>query len=256
MNKFVTLVKKEFLESIRTNKVLTLVVILVFIALSSPITAKLLPLILKTIDLQGISITFPDPTYLDAVDQFIKNITQLGIFFVIFLVSGLVADEKVNKTLEILLTKPLLRSQVILAKYVHLFAILAGTYFVAAVTFYLYTISLFTPFNAVNFSIVALMVLLYLLTISSVTIWASTVSKNALGAAGIGLVFMFLVGPIFSLVEMLRPYSPTVIIGEYRNILSSGYTTELLKPIATSLVIIAGSVVASIWFFKKTEIER
>lgn len=250
------MIRKEFLEYIRTKKFLILVVVLLFIALSSPITAKLLPYIFESIDLQGIKITIPDPTYIDAVDQYIKNLSQIGIFVIIFLVSGSIADEKTNKTFEILLTKPLSRAHIIIAKFASWFIALTSTVIATAGIFYFYSVSLFEAFDLMHFSIITGLMLVYILTVASVTLLASTFSKHSLAAAGIGIIFFLFAGPLFGIVDALTPYSPASIVGEYRTIQASGFSVELVKPLISSALIIMGSFFCAISAFRNMEIDR
>jgi ABC-2 type transport system permease protein len=91
------LLKKDLLEQWRTKKILILAIIFLFVAISSPIMAKILPELMKSISVPGMVISLPSPTYLDAIDQYIKNISQIAILVVIFIVAGAICDEKTAK---------------------------------------------------------------------------------------------------------------------------------------------------------------
>lgn len=55
MKIYLSLIKKEFLESIRTKKLPITLVLFLFIGLIGPLTAKLTPLIFETILPEGFS---------------------------------------------------------------------------------------------------------------------------------------------------------------------------------------------------------
>ena len=99
-----TLLKKDLMEQWRTKKILILIIIFLFVAISSPIIAKLTPELLKSISVPGLTINLPAPTYSDSLDQFIKNTSQIALLVLVFVVAGAVSDEKNRKSLEILLT--------------------------------------------------------------------------------------------------------------------------------------------------------
>ena len=73
------LYRKDLMEQMRSKKVMILAIIFLFLALASPITAKLMPQLLKSLATPGITITIPEPTYKDAIDQF-KKCQPIGDF--------------------------------------------------------------------------------------------------------------------------------------------------------------------------------
>jgi ABC-2 type transport system permease protein len=256
MKLLITLIKKELLEQWRTKKILILVIIMLFSAVASPIIAKITPEILKSVSVPGLTINLPPPTYLDSLDQFIKNISQIGLLILIFVVAGAVSEEKNRKTLEILLTKPISRTLFVLSKFKTYFISITLIFAASSVIFYLYTASVFAPFNLLNFLIMAGNILLYILMIVSVTILASTMVNNSIIAGGIGFVSYILFGTIFSLIEPLNKYSPNMILANYKDIVTNGWNGDLLLPILVILGVIVVSVLSAILIFKRQEIER
>jgi ABC-2 type transport system permease protein len=77
MKTFVTFTKKEFLEQWRNYKIIILFAVLLLFGMMSPLLAKLTPELFSQIDMQGINIVIPKPTFLDAYTQFFKNMTQM-----------------------------------------------------------------------------------------------------------------------------------------------------------------------------------
>ena len=250
------LVKKEILEQRRTNKILILAILFLFVAISSPVLAKLTPLILKSVNVPGLTIQLPDPTFMDSMDQYIKNISQLGIFVLVFLVAGAIAEEKTSKTLEMILTKPISRVNFILSKFSSYFITISSVFILTSLLFYFYTVTTLGSFSFINFCIVMLCSLLYILMIVYVTIFFSTVMKNTITSAIMGFVFIFISSLVFSLIEAFKPYSPSLIMSNYKDVIVNGFSNDLIKPIIVCLVIILISIVSSIFFFRKQEVER
>lgn len=117
MKGYLAFTKKEFMEQLRTYRVLILLSVFFIFGLMSPLLAKLLPEILSGMDLQGMVITIPEATAIDAYAQFFKNITQMGIIVILLVFGGIISNELTKGTLINILAKGLGRHKVILAKY-------------------------------------------------------------------------------------------------------------------------------------------
>jgi ABC-2 type transport system permease protein len=205
---------------------------------------------------QGISINMPEPTAADAIDQFLKNIGQIGLLVFIFVAAGSVVEEKTRRSLEILLTKPVSRSSFIISKFISLFITIIISYALAAGIFYFYTASLFSAPDPGRFAVMAGDLLVYILMIMALTLWGSTVSKNAVMAAGIGFVFFILFGSLLGLLPALAPYAPGYIFGHYKELMVTGWSSAFLAPLLASVLVIVVSLLASILAFSKQEVER
>lgn len=256
MKRFIALFEKEILEQIRTRKVLVMMIVMLFIAVSSPIIAKITPELLKNISVPGLTVNLPDPSYKESIDQFIKNISQIAALVIIFVVSGIVCEEKNKKTLEITLTKPISRQMFILSKYLSFFASFSVIFIVSSLIFYLYTASVFGGFNFCNFTLMSLSVLIYLLLISSVVIFLSSIFKNSILAGGVGFLVYVIIGTVFGLIDSIKKFSPDYIFSNYQSVIANGYSNDLLLSILISIIAIILLIIASIWVFKYQEVER
>lgn len=256
MSNLSALIKKDLMEQWRTKKILILIIVLLFVAIGSPIFAKLTPELLKNISVPGMTINLPDPTYVDSLDQFIKNTSQIALLVLVFVVAGAVVDEKNRRTLEMLLSKPVSRIDFITSKFISYFVSIGAVFVGASLTFYLYTVSVFSGFDIINFSIMAGNVLLYIFMIVSITILASTVVKNSIAAGGIGFISYILFGTIFSLIESIKDFSPNLIFSNYKDVVVHGWNYDLLMPILVIVSVIAISIITSILLFRAQEIER
>jgi ABC-2 type transport system permease protein len=92
MGTFKAYLKKEIVESIRQYKYIVLLVGILFFAISDPIMMKLLPKILKSQTNGDLSSLFVvSPTIV--LQNYIKNLFQLGAMFIVFTAAGSLCDE-------------------------------------------------------------------------------------------------------------------------------------------------------------------
>src|SRR4030042_3954610 len=100
--------RKEWMENLRSYRLLIVVVVLVFFGLTSPLLAKYTPEI-STLFPGGedIALIIPTPTVWDAVGQYVKNMSQFGIILALLLTMGAVAQEKDKGTAALMLVRPL-----------------------------------------------------------------------------------------------------------------------------------------------------
>jgi len=119
MKAFAAFCRKEFLEVTRTYRLWIMLAVFAFFGILSPATAKLLPQLLKGVNIPGCdTVNLADPTVIDSWTQFFKNIAQMGSLVLVIVFCGLMATELSKGTLVNVLTKGAPRSAVVLAKFV------------------------------------------------------------------------------------------------------------------------------------------
>ncbi|MCX6808790.1 MAG: ABC transporter permease subunit [Candidatus Berkelbacteria bacterium] len=257
MNNFWVIYKKEWLEIVRTKRLLILIILFGFIAIASPVLAKVTPMLLKSMPATpGLTINLPDPTWHDAIDQLVKNISQIALTALIFIFAGIVCEEKNKKTLEMTLAKPISRSRFILAKFWANLLAMTIIYFSSLVVFYFYTVSIFGNFDLASFARLSLFLFLYLVIIYSVTIFFSSISKNQIAAAGLSFLFLIIITIILSLFSKIINYLPSYILGHYKDIFDAFSLQNFLPSILTEIILVFILVISSVQIFKQQEIER
>jgi len=257
MRTLLILIKKDLLDQFRSKKIIILIFTFLFVAISSVVIAKVLPQILGAIpSTPGLIIDLPTPTYKDAIDQFVKNLSQLAIFVLVFLVAGAIADEKNKKTLELVLTKPVSRSLFVLSKFKAYFLSITAIYLISALIFYFYTCTTFAVFGFGHFFLMTLLILIYLILICAATIFFSTILTNSILAAVGGFGTMIILGTIWGLIDKIKDYSPYQLVSNYQNIIASGWDGNLLWPLIISLLLIIVFVLSSMALFRQQEVER
>ncbi len=198
---FRTLLAKEFREWWRTWKVIVFMAVFLITGIISPVLAKYTPELLKSIPNlpAGLADFIPAPTVVDSVAQYLKNTSQFGILLVILLTMGVMAQEKERGTAAMLLTKPVSRSAVILAKWlVGMTVVLAGLV-ADGLACFAYTVVLFEPLPFGAFWILNLLLLVYLGVYLTVALMASTLARSQSVAAAVafgGLIVLIILGSI------------------------------------------------------------
>ena len=90
-------------------------VFLVF-GMMSPLLAKLTPLLLKSMNLEGFNLMIPEATVIDSYAQLFKNLTQMGMIVLLLLFCGGAAQEISRGTAILVLARGLSRSAFLLSK--------------------------------------------------------------------------------------------------------------------------------------------
>jgi ABC-2 type transport system permease protein len=204
--------RKEWLELWRTRKLIVVLAVLLGFGFMSPILAKITPDLIESMgedQMAGIVIQIPEPTENDAVDQFIKNMTQFGLLLAVLMSFGAVVGERERGQAALMFPHALPRAVFVLAKFAALTGLFAlGLLFSAGAT-YLYTAILFKALDPAGF--VALVALLYLWLIGwvALALLASTLGRSMTGAGGIAFLFVL----VILLAGTFTHFTPDALLG-------------------------------------------
>lgn len=142
MSTFVAYLRKERMESSRQSKYLILGAFFGFFALSTPIMLRIMPSIIES-QMPG----FPqelmrfDAVY--SVQNYIRNIYQLGNMAVAFVLMGVLADERLQGKLVYPVSQGASMTGVVGAKLVHYGAAVSAIVFASTMLTYYYSVVLF-----------------------------------------------------------------------------------------------------------------
>jgi len=242
---------KEILEIVRTWRIWVLPGMLIFFALTGPLMAKFTPEIIKAVggsEMTALVKALPKPTYLDAYGQWIKNLSQIGIFAIIIIYGGLISAERKNGTAILVLTKPLSRTAYVVAKAaVHcaflIVAVGASTVATWSMTRVVFGRSPGGPLWSAVVGWLALAVFF----LGVMTLLSSLLESQA-GAAGIGLA-VFAAVTVAGMSEPLRRFTPAGLV-QAPALLAAGKASEIVSPVVTScglaiLLVMAAAVIFS-----------
>ena len=250
-NQFGVLIHKELIEQIRSRRFIILIVVFIFFGITSPLLAKYLPAMLSSMmKNQNIYITVSESTWKDAIAQYTKNISQLGVFILILLNMGTVAKEKEIGTAVFLLVKPVSRNLFVLSKFssqlIVLFVSMVAGYFTVA----FYITVFFGSFPIIVFTKIEVVVLLYLIVIQFITIFYSILVKTSLLAGILALGTTFLLGGI-SMLGKAGLYSPSHLLDETQCIFKESVMNW--QPFISSVIILVCCVTFSQKLFRNWE---
>jgi ABC-2 type transport system permease protein len=245
------LLHKELREQWRSLRLPIVAIIFFIVGLISPVLAKYTPEIIKHAG-GDIQITVPVPTLNDAIDQFIKNLGQVGPFAAILLAMGIVAREREQGTAALVLSKPATRVAFLGAKFVALVVTFSISVLVAGIAAYAYTTILFDPPRVAGFIACCLMLLLGIAVFVALTLLASTAIGSTLPAAGVGLGAYILMA-IISAVPRLGQFTP-LGLGDPAHALALGNSPpHLWTSLLASFIWIAVALVLSWLSFRRQE---
>lgn len=251
MKSYIAFVKKEFIENLRTFKILIIGVVFLLFGIMSPVIAKLTPEIIKSV---GLSMSLPDPTALDSWTQFFKNIGQMGLFVLVIVFCGIMANEFTRGTLIIVLTKGLRRNTVILSKLTMAALIWTLSYLIALFVCLGYTTYLWPSNPMDNVFIAFFSMWLFGILLISLVILGGVLFKNIYGSlllTGGAVVIMLLL----SIAPNLEKYNPITLVSNNVALLASQKTVADFAPalsICSGFIIIL--TVGSIMIFNKKQL--
>ena len=246
---FRTLLAKEFREQWRTWKMLVFLAVFLITGIISPVLAKYTPELLKMVPNlpAGLADFIPAPTVADSVVQYLKNTEQFGILLVILLTMGVVAQEKERGTAAILLTKPVSRSAVILAKWLAGMTIVLAGLLVGGLACFAYTVVLFEPLPFGAFWVMNLLLFVYLGVYLTVALMASTLARSqAIAAAGAfgGLIVLIILGSL----PRLSDYMPGQLVTWSSSLVLKGDSTAWPALGVAAGIIVLALVIACLRF--------
>ncbi|HRK99936.1 MAG TPA: hypothetical protein PK486_05900 [Trichococcus flocculiformis] len=93
MRAYLAFTKKELIEYTRNFKMFLAITLFALLGIMNPLTAKFMPELLGNFMPEGITILITEPTNLDSWLQFFKNGTQIGLFIIVILLSGMMAQK-------------------------------------------------------------------------------------------------------------------------------------------------------------------
>lgn len=245
--------RKEWMELVRTYRLLIVVVVLLFFGLTSPVLAKFTPEIIKLIPAgEDIAKIIPSPTVLDAIAQYVKNIGQFGLILALLLTMGVVAQEKDKGTAAMMLVKPLPRGAFLGAKFLGLGAMFALSLAAAGIAAYYYTLLLFETMNAIHWLVLNILLLFYVLVNVSITLFCSTVTKSPAAAGGVALGLVAVIG-LIGAIPGFGKYTPWELIA-WGSRLMQGDATPSWTALGVSLGLIVISLLGAWMVFRKQEL--
>jgi ABC-2 type transport system permease protein len=250
---FLASVRKELLEQVRTKRLLVLAVVLLFFGMTSPLMAKITPQILSMVPgAEAIASIIPEPTIMDAIGQYVKNVNQFGVLMALLLTMGMVAVEKDRGTAAMMLSKPLPRGVFLLAKFAATSLVFLGCMVLAGLGAYYYTVVLFHAPDAAAWVSMNLLLWVNMLVFVALTLFFSVLVRSQAAAAGLS-VGVILVFSLISISPVLAKILPDRLVA-WSAALFTGGIEPAWPALWVSLGLIAASLAGAWLVFRRQEI--
>ncbi|HET7142130.1 MAG TPA: ABC transporter permease [Candidatus Limnocylindria bacterium] len=253
MNGFAVLLGKELLEQWRTRRLPIVAAVFVTFGIASPILARYLPEIVRSLGGTQLAIQVPTPTAADAVDQFLKNLGQAGVLTAILLAMGSVANEKERGTAALLLTTPASRAAFLTAKVGAIWATLLVSLALASAAAYAYTALLFSPPGVPGWVAMSLLLFLSLLAYTGLTFLGSTLTRSALAAAGLGVSGLVGLALVSALPNVSR-YTPGGLPDIGSALATGADAGDVIGPVLVNAALVFALAGASWLVFRRQEL--
>ncbi len=256
MKTFIAFFKKEFLENLRTSKLLIMGVLFLGFGIMNPAIAKLTPALMEAMSdnlaESGMVVTTVTVDALTSWTQFFKNIPMALIAFVLIYGSTFTKEYE-SGTLVLILTKGLARYKVVLAKTLMMLLVwTTGYWFCFGVT-YMYNAFYWDNDLAVGLLPASLNWWLFGVMVVSLIVFLSTLSNSHVGVllcTG-GVVF---VSYMLSLIPELKNYVPTNLMNTSELMIGKLEQKNFIETILVTIFIIIVSLATSIPIMNKKQL--
>lgn len=255
MRAYHAFLKKELIESVRTYKLVIMLSVFAFLGILNVVAAKFLPALMENLLTEGIQITLPEPSAVDAWTQFYKNVTQMGFILLVILFSGMFAREFSQGTLTNMLTKGLSRNTVLLSKFSASALIWSASYWLSFAVTYIYTLVYWDETGVLSTLALSavgpwLFGLLLLATLKLGGILTKTSAGSMLVVAAL-VVLLF----VINIIPAMQAYSPVWLVSHNMEMVAGGVSvSKSFLPSAVCLALTALFLLGAAALFRKRQI--
>jgi ABC-2 type transport system permease protein len=222
MKGLMPLLKKEIKEQFKTYRFLVVMSVFLLFGLTTPLTLKYLPEIIKMAG-EGMEINFPPPTAIEALLSYSGDISQIGIFVIVLVAMGSIANEMQRGTALMVLSKPVSRTAFVTAKLLALSMTSLVSLAASSLVCFGYTVWLIGGADVSNFIGLNIMVGLFMVFSIAITLLFSSIFRSSLAAGGTALA-VIIGQAILTAVPKAGDFMPGQLLGWGNNILTGGDT--------------------------------
>ena len=256
MKPLFSFLKKEYLETARTGKLMILVLLFVLLGIMNPAMAKLTPWMMEmlsdTMAENGLLVTNVRVDAMTSWTQFFKNIPLALIAFVLIF-SDIFTKEYGSGTLLLLLTKGLARYKTVLAKTVLLLSLWTLGYGLCFAITYGYNACFWDNRTANNLFFSAAVWWLFGVWVICLMILFSSLLRNHTGVTlctGVSVLLTY----FMSVIPKVKVYSPAVLMDTNMLLLGAVETDAYIKAIAVVAALCIACMAVSIPVINKKQL--
>lgn len=181
-----TLLKKEFIEQIKTYKLVVISGIFLMFGFATPLMINYLPELLEMSG-EDIIIEIPPATALQALSEYSATALQIGILVAVLVAMGAIAQERVRGTAHIVFSKPVSRGAFVTAKLIALSTSFITGLTLGGVACYAYTTILIEDVNLAAFAGQNALLAVFFVFCLALILFLSSIFRNQLAAGGVAL---------------------------------------------------------------------
>lgn len=253
MKGFWVALRKEWLEQWRAYRLLVVGVVFVVFGLLSPLLAKYTPDLIRLLpNGDALAALLPPVTAMDAVIQYLKNISQFGVLLAVLLTMGTVVQEKDKGIAALMLVKPLPRWAFLAAKFKALSLTFMLSLLLAGAACYYYTWLMFDALNLWGWLALNALLLLFILVHVATTLLCSVAGRSQAVAGGLafGLMILLMLG---GTVPVVGQYLPGQLIA-WAGGMMAGDAASFWPAVGVSVGIMAISFLGAWRIFQRQEL--
>ncbi|MBQ8559452.1 MAG: ABC transporter permease subunit [Tyzzerella sp.] len=256
MKSFVAFLKKEWMDLIRSGRLLVLVILFVVFGIMNPAIAKVTPWLMEmmadSLAETGLIMTEVHVDAMTSWTQFFKNI-PMGLIAFVLIQSSLFSKEYQSGTLVLVLTKGMARYKVIVAKFSVMIFLWTFCYWLCYGITYGYNAYFWD--NSVANVLVPTAINWWLFgvwTISLIVLFSAFVRNNIGVLIGTGgtVLAAYLIG----LLPKVKEYSPTMLMNTAGLLAGAEELATYSKTIGVTLILCVAAVGVSIPIMNKREL--
>lgn len=256
MKQFTAFIKKEFLEQLRSGRMMLFGTVCCLFGIMNPATAKLLPWLLEIMSDQlagnGMYVTEIKVDALTSWTQFFKNMPILMIVFIVMFSSILTAEYQ-KGTLINIVTKGMKRWKILISKLLTMSAVWTAGYLITFGITYGYNAYFWDNGTALNLLFAAFGYYLTGLWLISMILPASAVLKSASGV----MLFVGAVSVVSYLLGFLpafQTYVPTFLLSSNKLLIGALHSSQCLEAAGITLFLSMLNGFLSVLLFNKRTI--
>ncbi len=255
MRSLLCFLKKEYLETVRTGKLMILILLFVLFGIMNPAIAKLTPwmmeMISDTMAESGLAVTNVQVDAMTSWTQFFKNIPIALIAFILIF-SDIFTKEYKSGTLLLLLTKGLSRYKIVLAKTVLLLSFWTTCYGLCFAVTYGYNAYFWDNSFADNLFFAVFIWWLFGVWVICLIILFSSFLQNNTGVI-LGTGISVLSAYLLSVIPKAKAYSPAALMDAHSLLTGTEGLNTYIRAIVMAAVLCMVCIAVSIPIINKKQ---
>ena len=252
MRVFEVQLQKELHELWGTRKAIIVLAVMLVFGFASPLLAKITPELLESMsEGQNVTIIMGEVTFVDAIDQLIKNTNQIIVFLALLMSFNVVVGERERGLMTLVFPHGLPRTTFVLAKFAALLLLFAVGMLLQTIAAYVYTVLLFEAPDPGGYMAMVALLYVYLMLIIALGILASTLGKSTVISVAIAFGFFVLV----LMAGLFTDLDPGELTGWARALATDTESSAQWGALATTVIVSIMAVGVSCFVLNRQEIE-